>query len=112
MTVIVYICHQTDSSGKPALMSHIESNSNFPPHVYLENAKSSVCVEGQHHYNIFECLNHENMSSLRRCHGLNTVSLTWAGANQTFFWYDNDKDLPTCFLHDTALQKSPSQEGL
>ncbi len=29
----------------------------FPPQVYLDNDKSSVCVEGQHHYNIlfWEC---------------------------------------------------------
>ncbi len=37
--------------------SYIEFEHNFPPQVYLVNAKSSLSVEGQHHDNIFfwEC---------------------------------------------------------
>ena len=34
-------------------ISHIEFEDNFPPQVYLENDKSSLCAEGPHHYNIF-----------------------------------------------------------
>ncbi len=36
---------------------NVEINANFPPQDYIENAKSSVYAEGQHHYNIFflEC---------------------------------------------------------
>ena len=37
--------------------SHIEFEPGFPPQVCLENAKSSLCAEGPHQYNIFfwEC---------------------------------------------------------
>ncbi len=33
--------------------SHIEFDAYFPPQLNLENAKSSLDVEGPYHYNIF-----------------------------------------------------------